>query len=709
MPAAPSSGLKKNLTLFDVYAICTGAMFSSGFFLLPGLATAKAGPATVLAYLLAGIMILPAMFSMAELSTAMPKAGGAYYFLDRSLGPLAGTIGGLGTWLALIFKSAFALIGMGAYLVLFVELPIKPVAVALTIAFTTLNIVGAKETSGLQRVLVTTLVSVLAYFLVEGLVEVIGHGMETVARDQFTPFAPFGIDGIVATIGLVFVSYAGLTKVASVAEEVQNPDRNVPLGMMLSLATATFIYVVGVYIMIAVLDAETLRSDLTPVATAGEAFFDWLPEPYGVLLIVVAAIAAFASTANAGILSGSRYPLAMARDELVSRKFATIGRFNTPTTAILSTGGIVIFFILVLDPEGVAKLASAFQLLIFTLVNLAVIVMRESKVPSYLPGYRSPWYPWMQIAGIVVAMILIAEMGLLSVLFTAGIVLSGIAWYAYYVHPNPQVEREGAIYHLFARLGAYRYEGLDSELRSILKERGVDDEAAFERLVAQAAVVDLEQEMAYEDVVTRASAQLATRLPVTAHHLEQGFLEGSRYGATPVAQGAALPHQQLPGLREAALVLVRCRDGLCIQFEGPEEAPSDPVYALFFLISPEDQPGDHLRTLASIASRLDEESFMAEWRGAETEQQLKETLLHHDRYLSLYLRSGEATADFIGQPLRELDLPANTLIALVHRGGTVTIPRGSTVLREGDRITVIGEATGIRQLYDTYRGETAEA
>lgn len=213
--------------------------------------------------------------------------------------------------------------------------------------------------------------------------------------------------------------------------------------------------------------------------------------------------------------------------------------------------------------------------------------------------------------------------------------------------------------------------------------------------------------MDYEDVVARAAAQLATRLPVTAHQLERGFLEGSRYGATPVARGAALPHQQLPGLREAALVLVRCRSGLCIQLDGPDEAPSDPVYAFFFLISPEDHPGDHLRTLASIASRLDEESFMDEWKAAETEQQLKETLLHHDRYLSLYLRPDEATADFIGQPLRELDLPANTLVALVHRGGTVTIPRGSTVLREGDRITVIGEAASIRRLYDTYRGEDA--
>ena len=90
--------LRKELGLLDVYAISTGAMFSSGFFLLPGLAAAETGPSVPLAYLVAGLFILPAMFAVAELSTAMPRAGGAYYFLDRALGPLVGTVGGLGTW-----------------------------------------------------------------------------------------------------------------------------------------------------------------------------------------------------------------------------------------------------------------------------------------------------------------------------------------------------------------------------------------------------------------------------------------------------------------------------------------------------------------------------------------------------------------------------------------------------------------------------------
>jgi len=105
--------LDRNLTLFDVYAMSTGAMFSSGLFLLPGIAAASTGNSVFLAYLLAGLLILPAMYAMAELSTAMPKAGGTYYFLDRAMGPLMGTIGGLGSWVAVVFKSAFALVGMG--------------------------------------------------------------------------------------------------------------------------------------------------------------------------------------------------------------------------------------------------------------------------------------------------------------------------------------------------------------------------------------------------------------------------------------------------------------------------------------------------------------------------------------------------------------------------------------------------------------------
>lgn len=706
--AAPDQAkkLKKNLTLFDVYAISTGAMFSSGFFLLPGIAAAEAGPSVVLAYLLAGVLILPGMFSMAELSTAMPRAGGSYYFLDRSLGPLAGTIGGLGTWLALVLKSAFALIGMGAYLVFFVDMPIKPLAVALTVAFALLNIVGAKETSGLQRFFVITLLSVLAFFVAQGLFEVFALDVGQIHAEQFTPFMPFGTDGLLATIGLVFVSYAGLTKVASVAEEVRNPDRNIPLGMILSLATATFVYVVGVYIMVAVLDPDVLHADLTPVATAAEVFFDWIPSPIGLMLIVIAAIAAFASTGNAGILSASRYPLAMGRDHLVSRRLASVGRFGTPVPAIVLTAALMIFSIIALDVESVAKLASAFQLLIFGFVSFAVIVMRESRIPSYVPGYRSPLYPWMQVVGMAASLFLIAEMGLLSMTLTLGLVLVGLGWYFYYVRNNQDVVREGAIYHLFARLGQRRFEGLDSELRTILKEKGLADEAPFEQLVTNAIVIDLEEEHAFEDIVRQVSARLAEDLPFSKDRLAEGFVEGHQYGATPVARGVALPHQRLPGIANARLVMVRCRPGLRIQRDDADAAlhdPDDLIHAIFFLASPEAHPGRHLRVLANIAGRIDEAQFMAEWLQAANEQELKEVLLRNDRYLSLVLSPENQTASLIGQALMHIQWPPGILVALIHRAGQIIVPSGKTVLEAGDRITILGDPESIRQLYEEYR------
>ena len=699
----PAEKLKRTLTLFDVYAISTGAMFSSGFFLLPGLATAKAGPAAVLAYLLAGVLILPAMFSKAELATAMPKAGGTYYFLDRSLGPLAGTVGGLGTWLALVLKSAFALVGMGAYLVFFLDVPVKPLAVGFTVGFTVLNIVGAKETSGLQRAFVGILIGVLAFFVVQGLGEVATLGSANL-RQQFTPFLPFGAEGLLATIGLVFVSYAGLTKVASVAEEVQNPDRNIPLGMMLSLATATLIYVVGVAIMIAVLEPSELRSDLTPVATAAQSFFDWLPGRWGLLLIVIAAIAAFASTGNAGILSASRYPLAMARDRLVPARLADLGRFGTPTPAILLTSALMVFVILALDVEGIAKLASAFQLMIFGLVNVSVIVMRESRISGYVPGYRSPLYPWMQIVGIVAPLFLIAELGLLAIVLSLGVVVLGVGWYVYYA--RPRVEREGAIYHLFARLGQRRDEGLDSELRTILKEKGMRDEAPFESLVTRAAVLDLDASVPYEALIDRSAAVLADRLGVPAARLRQGFIDASSYGATPVVAGAALPHLSLPDIAQPELALVRCRSGIRLETIAEEadgaRSASEPVSAIFFLVSPADHPGTHLRMLAGIASRLDEEHFMQQWNAATNEQELKEALLHHERYLSLSLQAGSPAAAFTGKALRDLRLPPDTLVALVRRRGRLLVPGGSTVLEEGDQITLIGNPDGIARMYEQY-------
>ena len=687
-------GLKKELGLFDVYVISTGAMISSGFFLLPGLAAAKSGPSVVLAYAVAGILILPAMLSKAELSTAMPRAGGTYYFLDRSLGPLAGTVGGLGTYLALVLKTAFALIGIGAYLTIFLDLSIKPVAIVLTFAFMGFNVFGAKETTGLQRLLVVILLTVLVYFMAQGLWVYLEGGFQVDMDTRFSPFMPYGIEGLLSTIGFVFVSYAGLTKVASVAEEVDQPERNIPLGMILSLASTTVIYVVGIFIIVAVVEPDVLHTDLTPVATASQLFLTWPSSNIGLVLIVIAATAAFASTGNAGILAASRYPFAMARDQLVPQMFAKLGRFRTPTPAILLTSGLIILFIVFLDEEGIAKLASAFQLFIFILVNLAVIVMRESKITAYDPGFESPLYPWMQLFGMLVSLILIAAMGWMAILFTIGVVVLCLIWFHYYA--RKRVVRDGAIYHWFARLGQRIDRDLDVELRAILKEKGLREEDPFEETVADAEIIDLDHGThSFEEVIEVISNMAATKIPQQADELRTRFEDVKQLGPIPIATGVSLPHLHLSGIEHPYLFIARSQGGIFYDEESP-------VYALFLLISEEENARQHLRMLAQLAVCVDDEDFTERWRTAKDEQGLKEILLRDERFLSLRLRTNAPSDEFIGCALREVRLPQSALVVLIHRDDKILIPHGNTVLQERDRLTIIGDPGDIRTLYRQY-------
>ena len=694
--------LKKELGLFDVYAISTGAMFSSGFFLLPGLAAGMAGPSVFLAYLCAGFLILPAMFSMAELSTALPRAGGAYFFLDRSLGPMIGTVGGLGTYLALALKTAFALIGIGAYLVIFFpDLHIKPVAVGLTVAFVAINIMGAKETAGLQRFLVTILLVVLGYFIIQGLYEVGFSQSKEVTKERFSDFMPNGIEGFVATIGFVFVSYAGLTKVASVAEEIKNPDRNIPLGMMLSLVSTTIIYVIGVFIVVSLMPAESLHTSLTPIADTAKSFTQWMPQSVIIGLITISALAAFASTGNAGVMASSRYPYAMAKDNLVPERFAKLGKFGTPTSAVLLTGALMIFFILVLDAKGIAKLASAFQLFIFVLVNLAVIVMRESKIKAYDPGYKSPFYPWMQIAGIILSIILIISMGWLAVLFTIGIILLCLIWYIKYA--QKRVNRDGAIGHWFERLGERRDDGLEFEFRGILKEKGLRQEDPFNEVVGRAHVIEVEDGQTFEDIIKISSKFFAEKLKADANDLERRFLEGTRTGATPVSHGAALPHMHLPGISAPEMVIARSVKGLNVEvFNYLGEEVEQKTHAIFLLISPEEDPGQHLRMLAELANKIDQDDFLATWNDSSNSAHLKRILMNESRYFILKINDEDHTKEMISKSLASLNLPEGSLVAMVHRGKQVIIPRGSTVLEKGDRVIIIGEPQIVEQLRTEY-------
>mgnify|MGYP002640227615 FL=1 len=689
---AKKERLSKKLTLFDVYAVSTGAMFSSGFFLLPGIAAMETGNSVYLSYLVAGFLILPSMLTVAELATAMPRAGGAYYFLDRSLGPLVGTIGGLGSWIALIFKSAFALIGMGAYLSLYIDLPMLPLALVLTVVFGLLNIFGAKETAFLQRLLVSALVLIMGYFLIEGVEYLTGNAV--LPEMQESNFLTNGMNGFISTVGLVFVSYAGLTKVASIAEEVQNPDKAIPLGMTLSLLTASIVYVLGVFIMVKVLPAATLFSSLTPVTDAGYVVITWIPESIGILLIVIAAIAAFASTGNAGIMSASRYPLAMSRDGLMPQFFGKIGRFKTPHISVLSTTFVMILVLLLFDVEAVAKLASAFQLLLFFLLNLAVVVMRESKIEAYKPGFNSPFYPWVQILGMIISLWLVAEMGLLAVGLTGTLIILCIAWYFYYAHGK--VKRQGAIYHVHARLGQMRYEALEHELMTIINEKNLDSSMTYEEVIARSEIIRAQSADKDLDILSNKAVNSLEQRLQKETNLESGWataLTDMATQATRLKQGVYFKYVQLEGLRMPEMVAIQCKGGLTMPAFGEEK-----IHALIFLVTPEEQPLLHMRIIGHMAELIEAEEFLDRWIAATDERTLKEVLLSDERLVHVRLQQHTPSEAWIDKEIMEIELPGECLVTIIERNNEIIIPKGRTKLHSGDVLSILGYPKDIQEL-----------
>ena len=420
--------LDRSLGLGAVVAISISAMLGSGIFVLPGLAAAKTGPMVWLAYLAAGMGVLPAALSKSELATAMPTSGGTYVYLERAFGPLAGTVSGFGLWLSLLLKSAFALVGFSAYLSVLVAVPQKPVAIALLLGITALNVVGVSIIGKLQKVIVAV---VLVLLVVMGL-----YGL-TVADWAFLDDGySKGTEGFIAAVAFVYVSYAGVTKVAAIAEEVKNPGRNLPLGIMISWALVMCIYVFVVLVLVTNVHHKELtdyqgtgKPDLHPIYTVTCI----LAGPAMGVVAAVLAVLTMTSMSVAGLLAASRFPFAMSRDQLLPNQLQEIHpTFMTPVYCICLTAGVMAFSILFLPVEQIAKLASAFMILAFMFICGTVVVLRESAGSWYQPKFRAPLYPLLQIIGILIGITLLWAMGLTSLVAITGICLVGGLSYLFY-------------------------------------------------------------------------------------------------------------------------------------------------------------------------------------------------------------------------------------------------------------------------------------
>jgi len=453
--------LAKDLTLTSALTIGIGTMIGAGIFVLPGEAVQQAGPLAAGAFVLGGVIAIFTALSASELGTAMPKSGGAYFYINRSLGPLFGSIAGWGNWIGLTFASAFYMFGFGQYVIAFkpllteivsaapfgdlviaaLEIPglilapiplssAKIIALLGAVFFVAVNYFGAKETGKLQNIIVFILMGILTVFTLFGVLNADLQTLRPIDPQGYTPLLPL--------TGLIFVSYLVFVQITLVAEEIQDPGRNLPIAIVGSVVIVTVIYALVLLAVLAAVPNSVVAGNDTAVVDVAQI----LMGPLGALALLFGGLLATASSANASILSSSRINFAMGRDKIVSPQLNEVHeRFGTPYKSIALTGVLIVLFILVGNLELLATAGSVLHLVVYGLLNIGLIVMREADPDEYEPDFTVPLYPIVPILGAVLSFALIGFIQpRSSLLLCAVFVALSVVWYLVYARSRTTSE-----------------------------------------------------------------------------------------------------------------------------------------------------------------------------------------------------------------------------------------------------------------------------
>ena len=423
--------LVQSLGLLEAWTIGVGTMIGAGIFVLPGFIIAAAGPAAVLSFLLGGTVALFTAMSAAEVATGMPKSGGAYYVISRALGPIWGAIIGWGSWFGLVFATAFYGVGFAEYVHAYVPLPTSLLALGMIASLVVLNLVGTRAAGNAQNLIVVVLVLVLAYFIVLTV---------PAAQPVFltSDFAPFGAGAIAGGTATLFVTYCGFGEIASMAEEIRDPGRNLPRALVGSVVSVTLLYCVVVLLCVMMAPYTELQSP-TLVADIARN----LAGPVGSGAMLAGAVLATVSSANASIMSASRISFAMGRDEMIWSWINVVHeRLRVPHRAVVVTGIAILLVVLIGDIELLAEAAGLLHLLMYGLMAVACIVLRGARPVGYRPAYRVPLYPLVPLLGAVGTLAIAAFVTPLVI--AMGAAISGFALLHYWFWARSRTSVRGA-------------------------------------------------------------------------------------------------------------------------------------------------------------------------------------------------------------------------------------------------------------------------
>jgi APA family basic amino acid/polyamine antiporter len=398
-----------SLGLLDATMVGIGAMIGAGIFVLTGLAAETAGPAAVIVFGLNGGVTLFTALSYAELASAIPRNGGGYAYVRETFSGAVSFVMGWTRWFTYMAAGGLYALGFSSNFVEFVHLyvpsaPDLPIVYAVVIVglFVALNALSTEASGGAETIITILKIAILVVF--------IAFGIFAVQTSEFEPFftADSGMTAVLPAMGLTFIAFQGYDLIATVTEEVENPQKNIPRAIFLSLLVTVVIYLLVVFVAIGTLGAESLgEAGETAVAQAAEGFMPEFPIiGTGAALITFGAVFSTVSALNAVIIGSSRVAFAMGRERQLPARLGRLHpRYGTPFVAILASAVVMLLTVLLVPIRLIGNLASLFSLLGFIVVNVAVIRLRRQK-PDLSRPFSIPLYPAPPLLGIALNFLL---------------------------------------------------------------------------------------------------------------------------------------------------------------------------------------------------------------------------------------------------------------------------------------------------------------
>ncbi|WP_097073400.1 amino acid permease [Ureibacillus xyleni] len=426
--------LKQTLGAFDLILLGVGAIVGTGIFILPGtVAASHSGPAIVFSFLIAALVCALAAMCYSEFSSAIPVTGSAYTYSYIIFGELLAWFVGWALILEYGLASASVATGWSAYLIslleglnifipasltgpfnpdggTFINLP----AVLIVVIITYLLTLGMQESAKINRIMVFVKVGVILLFIFVGVFYV--------KPDNWQPFMPFGFEGVLAGGALVFFAYLGFDAVSSAAEEVKNPQRNLPIGIIGSLLVCSFLYISVSLVLTGIVPFTDLNVS-NPVSYALQLVGqDWISG-----VISLGAVTGMMTVILVMIYGGSRLIFAIARDGLLPNILTKLNpKHNTPDINTWIFGIAVAFCAGFIPLNTLAELVNMGTLIAFTIVSIGVIFLRKNKsIPK--GGFKVPLFPILPILSFIACLFLMLQLSIhtwiaCSIWFVVGLI-----------------------------------------------------------------------------------------------------------------------------------------------------------------------------------------------------------------------------------------------------------------------------------------------